>query len=83
MGSAVPHSTVRPATDTALAAAASFSDFLPCLLPPEEVHLAPLCQSVSQPGEPWAVQMGSQRVLQSLGQHPFAVGHSHLGAQET
>lgn len=44
MGSTVPHTQLFILPVTALAAA-SFSDFLPFLLPPAEVHLA-------LPGEP-------------------------------
>lgn len=41
-----PHPSVGPATDTALATAASFSDFLPFLLPPAK-FIWPCCVSQS------------------------------------
>lgn len=68
MGSTVPHTQLFTLPVTALATAASFSDFLPFLLPPAEVHLAPLCQSSQSAWRALSHADGQMKELWSLEQ---------------
>lgn len=78
MGSTVPHSLLPV---PALATAASFSDFLPFLLPPAEVHLALLCQPGGPPSHAdRQSESVSEPGVASPGLFLLAVTRSHLGA---